>query len=289
MWFVISLAISLVFCREFWTSLGTMLSADWIFGEHHAAPWGMLGLCGIVLWLKRRKLWQEMKPRTNLFFVLPGVALVAGAIFIPSTQDFLVFQVLLASLGVFVILFGRAAKIPTVLLGIYGFVISFPLTVDRFAKLPYTMSVIKPLMWTIERLGHTIESQGQWIHFTSYTGESISALVTTACAGPVTMALFLAIFTLMMFDMPLPPKKAGWLLLLGVAGTWVQSVVRLTIVLLIGYYWGEEAIWTAHFWTIYIMFPLWYLLFAYIYFKQTKRSLQIRREAGHENTRFVET
>ena len=156
MWFLISLVISLVFFREFWTSLGTMLSPDWIFGQHHAAPWGMLGLCGIALWLKRRKLWQEMTLRANLVFILPGVALVVGAIFIPSNQDFLVFQVLLASLGVFVLLFGKAAKIPTVLLGIYGFVISFPLIIERFAELPYALSAVKPLIWIIERLGHTL-------------------------------------------------------------------------------------------------------------------------------------
>jgi len=55
LWLVLSLALSLVFFGEFWASLGTMLSPDWIFSEHHAAPWGVLGLCLIWLWLKRRE------------------------------------------------------------------------------------------------------------------------------------------------------------------------------------------------------------------------------------------
>ena len=269
LWFIASLAISLICFQEFWASLGAMLSPDWIFGQYHASPWGVLALCLIWLCLKRKEVWREMKVRPSLVCFVPlGLALVAGAVLMPSSRDFLVFQVLLASLGFFVIAFGRAAKIPSALLAIYGFAISFPLIIERFARLPYSMSEIKPLMWMLTSLGYSLESQGQWIHFTSSGGEPISAAITAACAGPATMGVFLAIFALMMLDIPLPPGKATWLFLFGVAGTWFQSFMRLTILMLVGYYLGEDAMWTAHFWTIYILFPLWYLLFVYIYFRQ---------------------
>jgi len=276
MWFIISLALSLVFFREFWASLGTMLSPDWIFGQYHAAPWGILGLCCIGLWLKRKKVWSEMKIRQNFVFIALGLALIVGAVFIPSHQDYLVLQVLLASLGVFVALFGKAARIPSILLSIYGFTISFSLIIERFAELPYSMSAIKPLTWIFTGLGYTLHNQGQWMQFTSYSGEPISVAITLACAGPATMGVFLAIFALMMLDVPLPPKKATWLFLFGVVGTWLQSVIRLVILLFIGYHWGKEAILTAHFWTIYILFPLWYLLFVYIYFRQVGRPPQAK-------------
>ncbi len=246
-----------------------MLSLDWLFGQHHAAPWGVLGLCGIWLCLKRKEVWREMNLRSSLVFFVPlGLALVAGAILLPVSQDFLVSQVLLASLGVFVIVFGKAAKIPSILLGIYGFTISFPLIIERFAQLPYSMSEIKPLMWILASLGHSFQNQGQWIYFTSSSSEPISVAITAACAGPATMGVFLAIFALMMLDIPLPPGKAAWLFLFGVVGTWFQSFARLVILMLVGYHWGEDAMWTAHFWTIYILFPLWYLFFVYIYFRQ---------------------
>ena len=288
MWFIISLALSLIFFREFWASLGTMLSPDWIFRQHHAAPWGILGLCGISLWLKRKEVWREMKPRQNFVLIALGLALIVGAVFIPSSQDFLVLQVLLASLGVFVILFGKAAKIPSVLLSIYGFTISFSLIIERFAELPYSMSAIKPLMWILPSLGYPLHNQGQWIHFTSHSGEPISVAITLACAGPATMGVFLAIFALMMLDVPLPAKKATWLLLFGVAGTWLQSVIRLGILLFIGYHWGKEVIFTAHFWSIYILFPLWYLLFAYIYFRQVGRPPQVKNALGSNYIRVTE-
>ena len=84
------------------------------------------------------------------------------------------------------------------------------------------------------------------------------------------MGVFLAIFALMMLDIPLPPRKAAWLFLFGAVGTWFQSLIRLIIIILVGYHLGGDAMWTTHFWSIYILFPLWYLFFAYIYFRQVR-------------------
>jgi len=268
LWLLISLALSLIFFREFWGSLGAMLSPDWIFGQYHAAPWGVLGLCGIWLYLKRKEIWRGISLRSSPISIPLGLALVVGAIVMPTSRDYLVFQMLLACLGVFIIFFGRGARIPSILLGIYGFTISFPLIIERFAEYAYSRTAIVPLIGIMQTLGYPLQSQGQWVHFTTSSGEAISVAITTACAGPATMGVFLAIFALMMLDIPLPLKKAGWLLLFGVVGTWLQSVIRLVIVMLVGYYWGEEAMWTAHFWSIYILFPLWYLFFVYIYFRQ---------------------
>jgi len=276
LWLFISLALSLIFFRDFWASLGMILSPDRVFGEHHVTPWGVLALCFIWLWLKRKVVWQEMNRRVNLAFIIPGLALVVGAIFMPSSQDFLVFQVMLASLGVFVTFFGWGARIPSILVGIYGFAISFPLIIQRFAELPYSMSAIKPLVWILTSLGYVFENQGQWIHFTNFSGEPISVIVTAACAGPAAMGVFLTIFALMMLDIPLRPRKAGYMFLFGVGGTWLQSIIRLIILMLVGYYLGKQALWTAHSWSIYILFPLWYLFFAYVYFRQVGPGQRIR-------------
>jgi len=283
-WFIVSLVLSLIFFREFWASLGAMLSPSWIFAQHHAAPWGILGLCTIWLWLKRKQIRSDMEARQNLVFIPLGLALVIGAILMPLPQDFMVFQVLLASLGVFVILFSKGSRIPSILLGIYGFAISFPLAIQRFAELPYSISALKPLVWILTGLGYAFQNVGQWMHFTSYSGEPISVAITADCAGPVTMGVFMAIFALMMLDVPLPAKKAVWLFLFGAVGTWFQSFIRLIILMLVGYHWGREALWTAHFWTIYVLFPLWYLLFAYIYFRQVGRLPQIK---GRQEFKYI--
>ena len=278
LWLVLSLVLSLVFFREFWASLPTMLSLDWVFGQHHAAPWGVLTLCLIFLWLKRKKVWSRMGNNLRLAFIPLGLVLIAGAVLMPSSQDYLIFQVLLASLGVFIILFGKGAKIPSVLLAIYGFAISFPFAIERFAENAYSQTAIVPVMGLMTILGYPLQSQGQWVHFTSSGGESLSVAITSACAGPATMGVFLAIFALMMLDIPLSPRKAGYIFLFGAAGTWLQSIIRLIIILLVGYHLGEDALWTAHFWSIYIIFPLWYLLFVYIYFRQVRKPTEVGRK-----------
>ncbi len=276
LWLVLSLVLSVIFFQEFWASLPGMLSPKWVLGQHHASPWGVLALCFLFLWLKRKQVGDKMLPGPSLVFTPIGLALIAGALFLPSLPDFLVFQVLLAWLGVFVVFFGRGAKIPSILLTIYVFAISFPLAIERFAQDAYSRTAIAPLTRLMTSLGYTFESEGQWVHFLSFTGEPISVIITAACAGPATMGVFLAIFALMILDMPLPPKKAVGLFLFGVVGTWFQSFIRLVILLLVGYCLGEHALWTAHFWTIYTLFPLWYLFFAYIYFRQFGR-LSLRR------------
>lgn len=271
LWFVASLVLSLVFFKEFWASLGTMLSPEWIFEQHHAAGWGILALCVIWLYLKRKEILRNLSLGLQPVFIPLGLVLIIGAILMPSMENYLIFQVLAASLGVFLIVFGKGAKIPAILLGIYGFGISFPLLIERFFEFPYSMGAIKPLMWIMTGLGYPFQSDGVWVNFTSIGGEPVSVAIISACGGPITMGVFLSIFALMMLDMPLSPKKAAGIFLFGVAGTWFQAILRLVLLMFVGYYWGRDALFSVHSWSIYVVFPLWYLLFVYVYFRQVKR------------------
>ncbi|MFQ5826057.1 MAG: exosortase/archaeosortase family protein [Dehalococcoidia bacterium] len=271
LWLVLSLSLSVILFRQFWTSLPVMLSPSWVIGDRNASPWGVLALCLFFLWLKRKEVWREMSLRSTPGFIPVGLAMLVAAVLIPTSRDYLTFQVLLASLGVFAILFGRAAKIPSILLATYGLAISFPLAVQHFAEYAYSRTAIAPLIGLMTTLGYPIENLGQGIHLTTSYGDFISVAITAACAGPATMGVFIALFTLMMLDRPLSWRKGGWMFLFGAVGTWFQSFIRLLFILLMGYYWGEDALWTAHFWSIYILFPIWYLSFAHIYFRQVGR------------------
>ena len=291
LWLILSLTLSLIFFQDFWVNLPTMLSPDWVLGHYRASSWGVLALCLIFLWLKRKEVWKGISENKKFrvknlrtafafyilnFELLLGMALVVGAVLMPLSKDFLVFQVLLAWLGVFIMIFGKeAAKIPSILLVIYGFAVSFPLAIERFAEGAYSRTAIAPLTGLMSILGYPWQFEGQWAHLVSSGGEPISVVITAACAGPATMGVFIALFVLMTLDMPLPPKKAAGLFLFGIVGTWFQSVIRLVILMLVGYYLGKDALWTAHFWTIYILFPLWYLVFAFLYFRQAGRPPEV--------------
>jgi exosortase/archaeosortase family protein len=270
--FAVCFTISFVFFQQSLECIATMLTPDYILGQNHAAPWAVLLLCGIWLWLKRKDLVQGMKEESySPVSIALGLILIIVSLLIPAIDDLFVFQLLLAWLAVFIILFGKGMLIPGIMLVIYGFSISFPLLINRFAEFPYSQTIILPAMWILTMIGYPLECQGQWITFVSATGEQIGVLVNAACAGPATMGLFIALFALMMLDRPLPARKACYVFSFGIVGTWVQSLVRLIILLLVGYYYGEAALWTAHFWTIYLLFPLWYLIFLYVYFYVYKK------------------
>lgn len=265
--FALCFIISSVLLHEPLARIDAMLTLNYILGQNHAAPWAVLVLCGIWLWLKRTDIVQGMKEESySPVSIVSGLILLIVSLLIPAIDDLLVFQLLLAWLAVFIIFFGKGMLIPAIMLVIYGFSISFPLLINRFAELPYSQTIILPAMRILTMLSYPLECQRQWITFVCSTGEQIDIIVNANCAGPATMGLFIALFALMMLDRPLPAIKACCVFLFGIVGTWIQSLVRLIILLLVGYYYGEAALWTAHFWTIYLLFPLWYLIFLYVYF-----------------------
>lgn len=269
-WSVLSVTLCLLFFRDFWTKLLT-LPPNYPYEQFHALSWGVLVLCLVGLYLKREELRAEMISLPHPLFIPLGVTLVVCAVLMPASQSFLVFRVLLLSLGVFVVLFGRAAKIPAILLAVYAMAVFPPSLVYRFFPEIYSAAAVVPLVGVMSTLGYPVENYGQLVQVPSPNGGTIAVLVTAACAGPATMGVFVALFALMRMDTHLPSKTMVGLFLFGVLGTWFQSLLRLIILIALAYYWGESALWTAHQYSVYILFPLWYFLFAYIYLRQVVR------------------
>lgn len=278
-WVISSLLAIFLFGRSFWQP--QMFSWQWIVAEHHLSPWGILVICVIFLIVKRKEAFRELPRRNALINIATGLFLAIAAIFIPSSRDFFVFKLLLVSLGIFTIVFRKFIILPILLLGVYGFAIAFPLFIQNHADYWYTQTAAAPLAWIINLFDYPIHIKMQQVFFTSTTGNNIGVAISSACAGPATMAVFLALFAIMVIDKPLSNNKIAGLLLIGVVGTWLQNIVRLLMIVLAGYYWGEDALWAAHSWTIYVVFPLWYLIFVIIYFSQIKPAGLMYTSAGN--------
>ncbi len=105
------------------------------------------------------------------------------------------------------------------------------------------------------------------LHFTSVNGDAVSTTVAAECAGYVTIGVFIALFSLMMLDIRLPLRRAWYVFLIGLAGTWLQNIIRIVVTLVAAYYWGSEALGTVHYNISYVIFPLWFALFAFWYLK----------------------
>ena len=267
-WLTACLASSIIFLGELWAILPQRLSPEGL-ERYGMFPWGVLGLCILWLFLKRKAIVPRMQAgRLSLPFVVVGMVLLALSIFLPRSDNFLVFLMLLGWLGIFTIIFSGAAIIPTILLNIYGFSLVFPIVTTQWLGEPSAILVTNTVIATTQMLGLPIMSQGQVLYFTSVTGDTISTTVIPSCAGYATIGIFIVLFTLAMLDIRLPLRKAWWIFLVGLVGTWLLNIIRIVISLAAGYYWGSGTLETVHLNLVYVIFPLWYALFAFIYLKQ---------------------
>jgi hypothetical protein len=129
---VLCTAVSGLFFRDLWFRLPRMLSPSTVFGSFHAAPWGVLMLCILLLAAKRKSILEAMrrhnsttkkKALSTVFLnmeTVAGAVLVIAAIYMHSSDNTAVFRLLLAWLGVFLGVFGvKAAGYPAAALVIY--------------------------------------------------------------------------------------------------------------------------------------------------------------------------
>lgn len=239
-------------------------------------PWAVLMLCAFWIYLKRDELTERRQAEPEKFADLPffllGVGALALSLSMPRNVEIqaLVFEILLACWGLFAILFGRAAILPGALLGIYGFSVAFPLAVARYLDAQYSLATVWTVVTVLKTSGFQAMSQGQSIIFTSASGREISLFINAACSGSASMSIFLAIFALMMLDIRLPARGAMYMLAFGVVGTTAQNVLRLIILVMAGYYYDYRGVWTAHSYAGYILFPVWFTVFAYVYLRYAK-------------------
>ncbi|MFH1323342.1 MAG: archaeosortase/exosortase family protein [Methanobacteriota archaeon] len=231
-------------------------------------PWAILFLCAIFLFAKRHEIHDA---KHSFMFAAAGAGIISGSFFLPGVNpEFEIFRLLLAWLGLAFVFFGEAASLPALLLCIYGFGISFPKLVEAFAGLQYAQATTW-VTYNIAQLFIPINVSGTIISMTTLQGDNLMVEINAACSGAASMSVFLVVFALMSLDVPLPRRKWAALLLFGIIGTSLQNILRLVLLLLAGYYSGPSAIQGGESIAGYIIFPLWYALFAFVYLRCAKR------------------
>jgi len=275
-WFRFIVWLASCFFLLYWyyqnVAVGNIFTIDYIVNAHHVSPWGVLFLCFMWLILKRGEIKGNLHQKVSPVFVVVGSGLVVLSALIPVEPEFIILKALVTCLGLFTVFFGKAFVLPAKLLTIYAFTIIMPMVVETYFERPYALAAVWPAALTTKILGLPVTADAQILTLDTFSGERISVIVTGACAGPATMAVYSAIFMLMMMDIRLPNKAALGIFLFGAAGTWFQNIIRIVVIMASGYFGGSTAFWKAHFWTIYILFPLWYLVFTAIYFNVLNRA-----------------
>ncbi len=240
-----------------------------------AYPYAVLALCFLLLYSKRLEIIQSIKDVSHSD-VFIGASLVFIAFILPApTPALWILGVLLLWLGVFTALFGPASTLPMMITSVYGFALAIPYLLNIIGR-SFPLATTKALVSSLAPL-IPITGKGQSITFIDATGGSQSYFIDAACSGSGAISIFLSVFMLMLIDRPVPPKKALPLFFFGLAGTLFQNLLRLGVLVFAGYFYGSNALWLMHTWAGYVLFPLWFALFAYIYLKQAKSTFPGRK------------
>jgi exosortase/archaeosortase family protein len=255
--------------------------------------WAVAALCVGWLYLKRTEILSEARSASDSKWLLFGAILVGSSLgFLYYVTAFLnslpaiLFGIGFVIVAQFTLWFGKASKIPLMLLGLFGIAVGFPVLLESALAVPFARVTAMLTVSTLQLFRLPITLQGVTVTVNSLLGNNIAAQVDTRCAGSDSLAIFLAIFGLMLIDRRPQNKALVGLLILGVVGTYLQNFVRLLLLFAAGYYYGADALWAVHDYGSYVLFPLWFLGFAIIYLRYARKPAKsaIERLASTESS-----
>ena len=240
--------------------------------------WAVLGLCIVWGYMKRTESGGAARTGTDGRWVLAGSVLAAASIgllyyaanFVESLPLTL-FAIAFVVVALFALFFGKASKIPLMLLGVFGIAFVFPALLESAVAAPFQRATAVLCVSTLQLARVPVTLSGVTVTLNSLVGSNIIVDVDTRCAGSDSLAIFLAIFALMLIDRRPGNRAVLGLFIFGVVGAYLQNFVRLLALFTAGYYYGANALWAVHDYASYILFPVWFLGFAVVYLKYARK------------------
>ena len=233
--------------------------------------WAILLLCIVWIWIKRAEI-DISNVKVDVHWLCLGVGLFIPALALLNYLSvsiaglpLKIFAIGLVVVSSFCIFFGRASKIPFMLLIVYGIAVGFPLFIETLFSSPFSMVTALFSTSTLRFFGVPVSLVGVKVTLTSLNGSDIVTMVDARCSGSDSIAIFFAIFGLMLMDRKPKNLVVLGLFILGLAGTFIQNFVRLLLLFTAGYYFGSDSLWLVHDYASYILFPIWFLVFSLIY------------------------
>jgi exosortase/archaeosortase family protein len=240
--------------------------------------WAVLALCILWTYIKRADIIEASRGGTDTKWLIFSLLLVSASIVLlfyvsayAASLSLTIFSIGFVIVSQFSLFFGRASKIPIMLLGLFGVAVGFPMLLENTNVFWFPRATAVLCVSILQSLGIPVTLNGVTVTLTSLLGYDIVTRVDTRCAGSDSLAIFLAIFGLMVIDRKPQNTLLIGLLIFGVVGTYLQNFVRLLLLFTAGYYYGADALWTTHDYASYVLFPVWFLIFSIIYLRYVRK------------------
>jgi exosortase/archaeosortase family protein len=238
----------------------------------------VLVLCVLWAYIKRTEILEAARRGTDAKWLILGLLLAGGSVgllyYVAAFSDSLpltLFTIGFVVVAQFSLFFGPASKIPLMLLGLFGIAVGFPVLLENTAATWFPRATAVLSISTLQLFGLPVTLNGITVTLNSLLGYNIVTKVDTRCAGSDSLAIFLAIFGLMLIDRKPQNKVLIGLLIFGVIGTYLQNFARLLLLFVAGYYYGADALWAVHDYASYVLFPVWFLGFSVIYIRYSRK------------------
>jgi exosortase/archaeosortase family protein len=255
--------------------------------------WAVLALCVLWVYIKRTDILEAARRETDINWLIFSLMLVGASLatlyYIAAPADSLpvtLFAIGFVVVAQFSLFFGKASKIPLMLLGLFGVAVGFPVLLENTTAFWFPRVTAVLCVSTLQSLGLPVTLNGVTVTLTSLLGDVTKYRIDTRCAGSDSLAIFLAVFGLMVIDRKPQNKLLVGLLIFGLIGTYLQNFVRLLLLFVAGHYYGADALWTVHDYASYVLFPVWFLGFSIIYIRYSKkpRNSAVERMTSTEST-----
>jgi len=239
--------------------------------------WITLSACLLWLILKWRSIAQAITSHKRIIagraHIILGLALCTSSLTVHlafKTQEFFT-AAMTASMfisGIFALL---GSLIPLAISCAYMAGITIPAVIEAFAGKPFSELSASTTILALRALGIQASARGSCIKIPTATSGTINACIDHVCAGSTSLSVFTCLFILITIDLqPKPVWRIVVFLVAGVLGTIAQATLRLIIMGIIGANYGLEAFLTAHKYLSYIIFPIYFIAFTYIYMKSIR-------------------
>lgn len=108
---------------------------------------------------------------------------------------------------------------------------------------------------------------GTQFQFVTRSGDLISSFVAPGCSSIISVTTFLGLLALMHLDLKKDLRSTAILAVVSVVALTLLNVVRILLLMWVGYEQGAAAFWTMHNWVGYVLFLAFYLAVLPIYSK----------------------
>jgi archaeosortase C (PEF-CTERM variant) len=126
----------------------------------------------------------------------------------------------------------------------------------------------KPVEWMLSVTGVTSTIDGITITFLTTGGERISLLIATSCSGVYSFAIFTSAFiAFVATEFTRWDSRLKWFLALGVLAAYLANLLRMYIIVMVGHFYGSDALLWAHANVGWIIYMAWIALFWWLLFR----------------------